>query len=398
MKAPQSPIKISGISLSTGLQFLVATSNSLPRSITSDSMIVTIKFKPRTIGNLRDTLRIIHDADTSPSPIIIPLSGVCVESTPPILSIGILRSTVLKNQIEFYGVSNEGLSTMNISLNGTTKVMTPVSGNTRIFSTGYQLTASGDIAVHMIGTDSAQNEGIADRSYTVGALVKNRPFTIHTEKTDMKISRSYSGDDGFILISEHTNSRLASTERRLIRSIEVLSTVRMESHYELSLRYSGEDVAELSRSVPDFDERKFTIVELAQAADGLEITRTIGGSLKPGVITAKIDKPGIYGLVYDANSSVLPKSLELSQNYPNPFNPTTTIRFGLPDASRVQLTIYNVLGQQVRELIRENRSAGYHEVHWDGKNQKGKAVVSGMYIYRLETAAGVDVKKMLLVK
>jgi len=98
-------------------------------------------------------------------------------------------------------------------------------------------------------------------------------------------------------------------------------------------------------------------------------------------------------------SSTVPQEFSLSQNYPNPFNPSTTIRLVLPQRSRVRLTIYNILGQQVAELANEEMSAGSYERVWN------PIVASGLYFYRIEavpvTDPGkrfVDVKKMIFLK
>ena len=103
-------------------------------------------------------------------------------------------------------------------------------------------------------------------------------------------------------------------------------------------------------------------------------------------------------MFYNPEHVELPKRIELAQNYPNPFNPSTSIKFGLPDEGKVKLVIYNILGQKVRELINESRPAGYHTAVWNGKNDLGQEVASGLYIYRLETVKGAESRKMLLVK
>ena len=103
-------------------------------------------------------------------------------------------------------------------------------------------------------------------------------------------------------------------------------------------------------------------------------------------------------MIYNPDHVLLPKTLQLSQNYPNPFNPITTIKFALPEEGRMKLVIYNVLGQKVKELVDEYRQAGYHQVIWNGKNDFGAQVASGVYIYRLETVKGVQARKMLLIK
>ena len=94
----------------------------------------------------------------------------------------------------------------------------------------------------------------------------------------------------------------------------------------------------------------------------------------------------------------LPSDFSLSQNYPNPFNPTTTIRFELPYRTNVALTIYNILGQQVASLTDGSLAHGTYEVTWDGRNDDGRQVTSGVYFYRLTTESYSATKKLMLVR
>ena len=89
---------------------------------------------------------------------------------------------------------------------------------------------------------------------------------------------------------------------------------------------------------------------------------------------------------------------ELSQNYPNPFNPTTSISYTLPIASDVNLTIYNMLGQKVQTIAAGQTAAGTHEAKWNGLNNHGQKVASGIYIYTLRAGNFVQSKKMTLIK
>ncbi len=93
-----------------------------------------------------------------------------------------------------------------------------------------------------------------------------------------------------------------------------------------------------------------------------------------------------------------PGKFELFQNYPNPFNPQTQIRYYLPEATRVTLTIYNLLGQRVRILVEEYQNAGAKTVLWDGKDDHLKDVASGVYFYRLKTGEFRQTRKMVLIK
>ncbi len=94
-----------------------------------------------------------------------------------------------------------------------------------------------------------------------------------------------------------------------------------------------------------------------------------------------------------------PEAFALANNYPNPFNPATTIKYALPQAADVELTVYNVVGQVVRTLVAEHQSAGRYVVEWDATNDNGHSLSSGMYFYRLEAGGEFhEVKKMLLLK
>jgi uncharacterized delta-60 repeat protein len=93
-----------------------------------------------------------------------------------------------------------------------------------------------------------------------------------------------------------------------------------------------------------------------------------------------------------------PTEFVLSQNYPNPFNPSTKIEFTLAGSDFVSLQIYDLLGRKMRTLVSEELTAGYKSVIWDGKNENGEAVASGVYFYRLKVGDFSEPKKMLLLK
>ncbi|MBA7582920.1 hypothetical protein ES708_24858 [subsurface metagenome] len=94
----------------------------------------------------------------------------------------------------------------------------------------------------------------------------------------------------------------------------------------------------------------------------------------------------------------VPEQVLLKTPYPNPFNPTTTIEFILPGEGFVDLVIYNIMGQKIRELVAEKMTPGVHSVVWDGKDDAGMAVSSGIYLLRLKAGNAVETKRMLLMK
>jgi hypothetical protein len=93
-----------------------------------------------------------------------------------------------------------------------------------------------------------------------------------------------------------------------------------------------------------------------------------------------------------------PDRYELQQNYPNPFNPKTNIEYQLPMETRVSLKIYNIMGQEVKTLIDDVKEAGYHALIWNGLDNSGVAVSSGIYYYRMVTGSFVETKKMVLLR
>lgn len=98
------------------------------------------------------------------------------------------------------------------------------------------------------------------------------------------------------------------------------------------------------------------------------------------------------------SSSMLPTSYDLKQNAPNPFNPTTVLSYDLPKASQVSLEVYNVLGQNVKTLVDQFQEAGTNSVMWDGTDNGGSQVASGLYFYRLTADGFQATKKMMMLK
>ncbi len=100
----------------------------------------------------------------------------------------------------------------------------------------------------------------------------------------------------------------------------------------------------------------------------------------------------------------LPDHFELAQNFPNPFNPTTMIRYALPQAGKVRLEVFNILGKKIRTLVRGYQTAGSYEVGWDGKDNTGFSVSNGIYIYQIIVSSdnsGINFRKqrkMVLIK
>ena len=88
----------------------------------------------------------------------------------------------------------------------------------------------------------------------------------------------------------------------------------------------------------------------------------------------------------------------MHQNYPNPFNPTTTLQYELPEDEFVNITIYDMLGNVVNNLINGNQNSGYKSVQWNATNNQGQPVSAGVYLYSIEAGDFRQTKKMILLK
>lgn len=133
----------------------------------------------------------------------------------------------------------------------------------------------------------------------------------------------------------------------------------------------------VSFSVKDYDERSLGAT--------LEVTLNIGG-----------------GATEVEDILEVPTDFALQQNYPNPFHPTTQIEYQLPLVSKIQIVVFNILGQKVRTLVDEDQSAGFHSIEWDGRSDSGIQVSSGVYLYQIRaTVSGAQkylaTKKLLLL-
>ena len=96
--------------------------------------------------------------------------------------------------------------------------------------------------------------------------------------------------------------------------------------------------------------------------------------------------------------TALPEATELSQNYPNPFNANTVIEYSLKSQSEVHLSIYNILGEQVTELVNETQQPGIYRAIWNGRDNGGNEVAGGVYFYRLNTGDKTISKRMIYLK
>ncbi len=185
----------------------------------------------------------------------------------------------------------------------------------------------------------------------------------------------------------------------------------MSSYFELNISNNYADIENVTTSLPKgwIAAHNYANGVLKIAMSG--VTPLTNGSiamisLKLKDKNAKFDINGLAKLNDKISTTLsnyavraIPDQFELSQNYPNPFNPTTTIKYQISQDTRVTLTVYDMLGQVVKTLVNgTQQQAGYYDATWDGLNNFGQQVSSGIYIYRLEAGPFVKTLKMNLLK
>ena len=103
-------------------------------------------------------------------------------------------------------------------------------------------------------------------------------------------------------------------------------------------------------------------------------------------------------VLHNDKELILPLSYQLYNNYPNPFNPITTVRYDLLNDEFVNITIYDMLGNVINNLVHDNQNSGYKSVQWDATNNQGQQVSAGVYLYSIEAGEFRQTKKMILLK
>jgi len=157
-----------------------------------------------------------------------------------------------------------------------------------------------------------------------------------------------------------------------------------QTHLSLSNIFIADSIAEIEE--PDDTNDLVGCIWYVHAFDGLELNEQHHG--------LALDFSGYLELY----NEVLPRDFVVHPAFPNPFNPVTTLRYDLPENGLVSITIYDMLGREVKTLINQTQDAGFKSVIWDATNDYGKPVSAGIYLYKIQTGEYMQTKKMVLLK
>lgn len=163
-------------------------------------------------------------------------------------------------------------------------------------------------------------------------------------------------------------------------------------HYPLGWISVYPPVGVITGGETDILDVTFDTSQLTYGTYGCEIIINTGSDFEPRIpVTLNV-------VSTDTDDPVIPQNTKLTGNFPNPFNPETSISFQLSENSNTELTIYNLKGQLVKKLINAHLEAGVYDIRWNGTDDRGNAVTSGIYFYKFQAGKHTSVKKMILMK
>ena len=200
----------------------------------------------------------------------------------------------------------------------------------------------------------------------------------------------------FSFLELHPNDQVsADIVINNVGTVELTGTISYPS--VMNLLYNGFPVEnDHNFSIPVGEARIYTLTYTApETAVNLDLELIITSN---DINNSPIIIPIHITTVPNNDPATIPVVTSLEGNYPNPFNPETAINFSLKESGKVRINIYNLKGQLVRQLLDTELPAGRHQIVWNGKDNQGRSVSSGIYLYRMEAKGYTNTKKMMLMK
>ncbi|MCB0284817.1 MAG: T9SS type A sorting domain-containing protein, partial [Calditrichaeota bacterium] len=260
-----------------------------------------------------------------------------------------------------------------------------------IYLAKYHVKEFGENTFYVTASDLSENLSQEMHKLNVQRIDLAKPSMIAlTSKAQVSLKPKSFDSDG-IFYGEAIALQDDSTKSKLMRISETfIFSASSQIRDGFSLTYDLKDV-----KMNEDEKRKIGLYRLDERDKSWQF---VGGQGERNVFKQEVNALGTYAIFYDEARIPIPKEFKLHQNFPNPFNPVTTIRFDLPEKEFVTLSVYNVLGQMVINLAKQTFDAGYFKLDWDGRNEHGVKVASGIYIYQIHAGKHLVNKKMILIK
>ncbi|MCB0278041.1 MAG: right-handed parallel beta-helix repeat-containing protein [Calditrichaeota bacterium] len=333
--------------------------------------------------------------------------ALSIDDTGPDLSIGVLTSTVIKSELSIYLSSLEQLTGAvnasivlkdgsNATVDSQNKAMSILSGHQYLYHTTYSLSQIGTLELSISGSDAYGNTTVENRNLSIATITKQAGQLVAAKgRIQINLPADQYRSSSYLLAGEieSIKNTFNSSDLKAIGSeFEVIAESGL-GEMQIRLNYSDAELNELRSRTSNFDERKIGLYHYRN-----ERWEFVGGEGKSNSVITTSEDGGRFAVFYDENHVFFPEKIELAQNYPNPFNPSTTIRFGVPEKQQVRVIVFNLLGQKIKTLINKTLPAGYHDAVWDGRNEQGQAVSSGIYLYQIQSGNHAVSKRMVLIK
>ena len=304
------------------------------------------------------------------------------------ISTSVLQNPALSKYADFYVIADTTLTgvpavKLFVGTDSTSIAMSATS-NVRIYKGSITFTQSGNYSIRTQAT-AVNGAGSVD----------NHPFNVTVSKPGLSATLSSVNGKALLKLSAK-----AIKEETYFTAFDE-SRSPSEMIYEFGPKLTLNDAVELTIAYDpqDFPDAGKLFIYHKEGDNWIRLRSQV--YINEQIVKTRISVLGLFKLGYDPSyegTNVVPTVFALKQNYPNPFNPSTTITYDVPEDTKLNLTIYNLLGQKVKTLYSGNQLAGTYHTIWNGTNERGQSVASGIYFYRLETKSFVKTQKMLLIK
>ncbi len=330
---------------------------------------------------------------------VVPVGLVIRDLTPPHLAIRFFQNEAFPEYLNVICLARESLYTSSIALvmgtDTTHPALKTIDTTNFVYACDFKFRADGILTVLWDADDSVGNHGTTTRQLAVqgiGAHSGGRVASI-----DLNAELTLPPDA--LERSVYVTAELATESTGIESGTPASSTYRfapaqmsLNRSCQLRIRYEER---------PGLQDGHLGIYE--HAPDGRWTYLVTKVDARTRTAYADVRRLGEFRLIENPSveslpAEELPDRFELSQNYPNPFNPSTTIRYGIPGGTIVELRIFDILGREVRTLVHEYQGAGYHETVWDGTTSRGTEAASGVYYFRLTAGSFSDTRTMLLMR
>ena len=352
--------------------------------------------KDLTNGTMHYYAAFAYDEIPNFSTVVID-SALPEDTTPPTLTIDFLQDHSITSNLDVILLASEELDSGSVKVLacGSPLTMNLIDSERNLWQGSLTLTASGTFFLTASADDLAGNAAGANSSFAAKLLFAERGGSVASPDgiLEIQFGPGALGENTFVLVRSSEQSSpfgktLPNRRDRLSYTVSPPGSLRGEEAV-IAIRYSSLD---LSGASPD---------RLSIRDDELGVPLRLNFDAERKIASAGVSHLGGISLAIGDESWSIPEdpaSVVLQQNQPNPFNPTTTIRFVLHSSQEARLDVFGISGKRVRTLVNRHLTGGEHAVVWDGTNERGIALPSGVYIYQLRASEQTVARKMILLR